>query len=96
MKNTHSFYFSLIVLPVRDQSSPAPQNDQHEFELCFKRASLTSNAIQMLLEIMVMVLSLCCINALSTDTALGRTAAGSILAACTMPEKCNMFAFNHI
>lgn len=43
-----------------------------------------------------MVLFLCCINALRIDTALGMTAAGSILAVCTMPEKQNVFAFNHI
>lgn len=50
----------------------------------------------MLLEIMVMALFLCGINALRIDTALVMTAAGSTLAVCIMPEKCNMFAFNPI
>lgn len=45
---------------------------------------------------MVMALFLCCINALRIDTALGMTGAGSTLAVFTMPEKCNMFAFNPI
>lgn len=78
-----------VVLPVRDQRSPAPQNDQHEFELCFKRAPLSPNAVTKCLGSLF-------INALSTDTALGMTAAGAILAVCTTPEKCNMFAFNRI
>lgn len=79
-----------VVLPVRDQRSPAPQNDQHEFELCFKRASLPPNAVRNNGHGSLFI------NALSTDTALGMTAAGAILAVCTTPEKCNMFAFNRI